>query len=239
MANLVVRRGADGAIVKLGDIADVRRGYKDQTTLARFNGRQSVSLEISKRQGVNILEASERVEALVDAETSDPNWPSTINVTYSQSRSVYIKDMMSSLSASIVNAVVLVFIVCIAALGWRSAIFVGWAIPSSFLIAFFGFLIVGETINMMILFGLILSVGVLVDSAIVIVEFADRKMEEGVNRVEAFKMAGERMFWPIMSSTATTLAAFLPLLFWESTTDYLPETEIRLKRRALLDSMFA
>jgi len=82
----------------------------------------------------------------------------------------------------------------------------------------------------MILFGLILSVGVLVDSAIVIVEFADRKMEEGVNRVEAFKMAGERMFWPIMSSTATTLAAFLPLLFWESTTgkfmSYFPRTMI-------------
>lgn len=230
MANLVVRRGDDGAIVRLGDIAEVRRGYKDQTTLARFNGRQSVSLEISKRQGVNILEASEQVQALVDAGIADPNWPSTINVTYSQSRSVYIKDMMSELSASIVNAVVLVFIVCIAALGWRSAIFVGWAIPASFLIAFFGFLIAGETINMMILFGLILSVGVLVDSAIVIVEFADRKMEEGVKRLEAFKMAGERMFWPIMSSTATTLAAFLPLLFWESTTgkfmSYFPRTMI-------------
>ncbi len=230
MANLVVRRGGDGAIVKLGDIAEVRRGYKDQTTLARFNGRQSVSLEISKRQGVNILEASEQVQALVDAQTADPNWPATINVTYSQSRSVYIKDMMSELSASIINAVVLVFIVCIAALGWRSAIFVGWAIPASFLIAFFGFLIAGETINMMILFGLILSVGVLVDSAIVIVEFADRKMEEGVVRLEAFKMAGERMFWPIMSSTATTLAAFIPLLFWESTTgkfmSYFPRTMI-------------
>ena len=230
MANLVVRRGADGAIVKLGDIAEVRRGYKDQTTLARFNGRQSVSLEISKRQGVNILEASEQVQALVDAETADPSWPATINVTYSQSRSVYIKDMMAELSSSILNAVVLVFIVCIAALGWRSAIFVGWAIPASFLIAFFGFLIAGETINMMILFGLILSVGVLVDSAIVIVEFADRKMEEGMKRLEAFKMAGERMFWPIMSSTATTLAAFIPLLFWESTTgkfmSYFPRTMI-------------
>ncbi|WP_427452729.1 efflux RND transporter permease subunit [Litorimonas sp. WD9-15] len=230
MSELVVRRGADGSILKLGDIADVRRGYKDATTLARFNGRNSVSLEISKRQGVNILEASQMVEDLVDAEIAKPEWPATINVTYSQSRSVYIRDMMSELSASIINAVVLVFIVCIAALGWRSAIFVGWAIPASFLIAFFGFLIAGETINMMILFGLILSVGVLVDSAIVIVEFADRKMEEGKPRLEAFKQAGERMFWPIMSSTATTLAAFLPLLFWESTTgkfmSYFPRTMI-------------
>ena len=230
MANLVVRRGVDGAIVRLGDIADVRRSYKDPTTLARFNGRQSVSLEISKRQDANIIDTSEQIKALVDAEISGPNWPSTINATYSQSRSASIQDMMSDLSASIINAVVLVFIVCIAALGWRSAIFVGWAIPASFLISFFGFLIMGETINMMILFGLILSVGVLVDSAIVIVEFADRKMEEGVIRLEAFKMAGERMFWPIMSSTATTLAAFLPLLFWESTVGkfmaYFPRTMI-------------
>lgn len=230
MGALVVRRSANGAIVRLSDIAEVRRGYKDATTLARFNGQTSVSLEISKRQGVNILEATELVQQLVDEETARRDWPRTINMTYSQARSDYIRDMMSELSASIINAVVLVFIVCIAALGWRSALFVGWAIPSSFLIAFFGFLIMGETINMMILFGLILSVGVLVDSAIVIVEFADRKMEEGVERLEAFKMAGERMFWPIMSSTATTLAAFLPLLFWESTTgkfmSYFPRTMI-------------
>lgn len=230
MGALVVRRSPNGAIVRLRDIAEVRRSYKDPTTLARFNGQTSVSLEISKRQGVNILEATELVQRLIDEEIARPDWPRTINMTYSQSRSDYIRDMMSELSASIINAVVLVFIVCIAALGWRSALFVGWAIPSSFLIAFFGFLIAGETINMMILFGLILSVGVLVDSAIVIVEFADRKMEEGVKRLEAFKMAGERMFWPIMSSTATTLAAFIPLLFWESTTgkfmSYFPRTMI-------------
>ena len=238
LAELVVRSSADGAIIKLGDIANVRRGYKDQVTLARFNGRQSVSLEISKRRGINILEANDQIQALVDRETSSENWPSTITVSYSQSRSANIKDMVAELSASIINAVVLVFIVCIAALGWRSAIFVGWAIPASFLIAFFGFFVAGETINMMILFGLILSVGVLVDSAIVIVEFADRKMEEGVKRLEAFKMAGERMFWPIMSSTATTLAAFIPLLFWESEIGkfmaYFPRTMIYVLSAATL-----
>jgi len=230
MSELVIRRNQDGAIVKLGDIAEVRRGYKDITTYARFNGRTSVSLEISKRQGVNILDTSDAVQALVDEIVAAPDWPETINVSYSQARSVYINDMMSELFASIVNAVILVFIVCIAALGWRSALFVGWAIPASFLIAFFLFYVGGETINMMILFGLILSVGVLVDSAIVIVEFADRKMDEGLNRLEAFKMAGERMFWPIISSTATTLAAFLPLLFWDDVTgkfmSYFPRTMI-------------
>lgn len=230
MSELVIRRNANGGIIKLGDIADVRRGYKDVTTYARFNGRTSVSLEISKRQGVNILDTTDEVQALVDEVTSSDDWPKTINVSYSQSRSVYINDMMSELFASIVNAVILVFIVCIAALGWRSALFVGWAIPASFLIAFFLFYVGGETINMMILFGLILSVGVLVDSAIVIVEFADRKMDEGTPRLEAFKLAGERMFWPIISSTATTLAAFLPLLFWDDVTgkfmSYFPRTMI-------------
>ncbi len=147
--------------------------------------------------------------------------------------------MVQELSSSIINAVILVFIVCIAALGWRSAIFVGWAIPASFLIAFCLFYIQGETINMMILFGLILSVGVLVDSAIVIVEYADRKMDEGLPRREAFQMAGERMFWPIVSSTATTLVAFVPLLFWETITgkfmSYMPLTMIYVLTASMLN----
>ena len=146
----------------------------------------------------------------MDSIVKGSDWPPTINVSYSQSRAEYIEEMVQELSSSIINAVILVFIVCIAALGWRSAIFVGWAIPASFLIAFCLFYIQGQTINMMILFGLILSVGVLVDSAIVIVEYADRKMDEGLTRSEAFQMAGERMFWPIVSSTATTLVAFVP-----------------------------
>lgn len=230
MSELIIRRNDTGSVIKLGDIAEVRRGYKDVGSHARFNGRTSVSLEVSKRQGGNILEITEDVQALVDEITASPSWPKTINVTYSQTRSRFIKDMRQELFSSIVNAVVLVFIVCIAALGWRSAIFVGWAIPASFMIAFFLFLIQNETINMMILFGLILSVGVLVDSAIVIVEYADRKMEEGLPRLEAFKLAGERMFWPVISSTATTLAAFLPLLFWDSIVGkfmaYFPRTMI-------------
>ncbi|MEP1229132.1 MAG: efflux RND transporter permease subunit [Litorimonas sp.] len=230
LSDLVIRRSANGSIVKLGDIAQIRKGYRDVASFARFNGRPSVSLEISKRQGENIIETNDRIQALVNEVSSRPDWPETIHVTYSQSRSTRIKDMMSELFSSIVNAVVLVFIVCIAALGWRSALFVGWAIPASFLIAFFLFFVQGETINMMILFGLILSVGVLVDSAIVIVEYADRKMDEGLSRLESFKLAGERMFWPIMSSTATTLAAFIPLLFWESIVGkfmaYFPRTMI-------------
>ena len=236
--SLVVRRGANNSIIRMSDIATVRSGYKDVENIARFNQRTSVSLEVSKRQGENILDTAILVQEMVDNISSRDDWPETINITYSQSRSVYINDMRRELSASIINAVILVFIVCIAALGWRSALFVGWAIPASFLIAFFLFLVQGETINMMILFGLILSVGVLVDSAIVIIEYADRKMDEGLPRREAFQMAGERMFWPIVSSTATTLAAFIPLLFWETITgkfmSYFPRTMIYVLTASML-----
>ena len=238
MAELVIRQGADGSIVRMRDISTVRSGYKDISNIARFNGRTSVSLEVSKRQGGNIIETVELIENLVNGLAEDAAWPETINVTFSQSRATYIQSMMTELSSSIVNAVILVFIVCIAALGWRSALFVGWAIPASFLIAFFLFLVRGESINMMILFGLILSVGVLVDSAIVIVEYADRKRDEGLARKDAFQMAGERMFWPIVSSTATTLAAFIPLLFWDSITGkfmaYFPRTMIYVLSASML-----
>ena len=238
LSNLVVRRGENNSIVRMSDISTVRSGYKDIENIARFNQRTSVSLEISKRQGENILDTALLVQKLVDEISSRDDWPQTVNVTYSQSRSVYITDMRRELSSSIINAVILVFIVCIAALGWRSALFVGWAIPASFLIAFFLFFVQGETINMMILFGLILSVGVLVDSAIVIIEYADRKMDEGLPRREAFQMAGERMFWPIVSSTATTLAAFIPLLFWETITGkfmaYFPRTMIYVLTASML-----
>jgi len=218
LADLVIRTSQSGAIIRMSDIAKVRRTYKDVSTLARFNGVPSLSIEVSKRQGENILVTSEKVKEVVSDVINQDDWPETIQVAYSQERKTYINEMVSSLSSSIINAVILVFIVCIAALGLRSALFVGWAVPSSFLMALFLFWVNGQTINMMIMFGLILSVGVLVDSAIVIIEYADRKLAEGLDRKQAFQIAGERMFWPIISSTATTLAAFIPLLFWDSLT---------------------
>ncbi len=238
LEELVVRRNNNGSIIRIKDISEVHKSYKDITSFARFNGNTSVSVEVSKRQGENIIETIEQIRGLVDEVKAQPDWPQTINLSYSQDRSRDILDMVTSLFSSIVNAVILVFIVCIAALGLRSAIFVGWAVPASFLMALFMFLVQGQTINMMIMFGLILSVGVLVDSAIVIVEFADRKLAEGLDRREAFLSAGERMFWPIISSTATTLAAFIPLLFWDSITgkfmSYFPITMIYVLTASLL-----
>ncbi len=238
LADLVVRSNPNGSIIRMSDIAQVRRGYKDATTYARFDRRKSISIEVSNRAGTNMIETIEKVRALVDAELAKPDWPGTINVEFSQDRSVDTKVMVQTLFANIINAVILVFIVCVMALGFRSALFVGWAIPASFLMALFLMFVQGQSINFMILFGLILSVGVLVDSAIVIIEYADRKLAEGMPRKEAFQIAGERMFWPIVSSTATTLAAFIPILFWDEITgkfmSYLPLTMIYVLSASLL-----
>ncbi|MEL6687584.1 MAG: efflux RND transporter permease subunit [Pseudomonadota bacterium] len=238
LANLVVRSDANGAVVRMSDIAVVRRTYKDAQSYARYNSNKSVSLEIRKRSGENILDTIRSVREVVSDYQNSESFPQTIQIEFSQDKSRYILDMVSSLSSSIINAILLVFIVCLIALGLRSALFVGFAIPGSFLISLFIMWVQGETINMMILFGLILSVGVLVDSAIVIIEYADRKLSEGFKAKEAYQMAGERMFWPIISSTATTLAAFLPLLFWETITGkfmaYFPLTMIYVLSASVL-----
>ncbi|MEE9273423.1 MAG: efflux RND transporter permease subunit [Robiginitomaculum sp.] len=236
LADIVVRTNPDGSIVRIRDLADVRRTYKNRSSYARFQGRPSVSLEVSKRNGENIIDVIETVRKITNRTTKD--WPGTVNVELSQDQSVQILEMIKSLMSSIINAVVLVVIVCIAALGLRSALMVGFAIPASFLMTVFMFKIQGASINMMVMFGMVLSVGILVDSAIVIIEYADRKLSEGLDRRDAYVMAGRRMFWPIISSTATTLAAFLPLLFWNTLPgqfmSYFPKTLIYILSASLL-----
>lgn len=236
LSNIVIRSSADGSIVKISDIATVRRTYKDRTSHAQFNGQASVSLEISKRNGENIIETIKDVYAITDRVSKD--WPKSVKIALSQDQTISILEMIKSLVSSIINAVVLVFVVCVAALGLRSALMVGFAIPASFLMTIFMFKIQGASINMMIMFGMILSVGILVDSAIVIIEYADRKLAEGLDRKAAYSLAGRRMFWPIISSTATTLAAFLPLLFWNTLPgqfmSYFPKTLIYVLTASLL-----
>ena len=200
------------AVVQLSDIAEVRRTFKDQDIYARFNGAPTISIEVVKRLGSNIVQTTQQVRDLTNEYTAD--WPDTIEVDFSSDISDMIFEMIGSLETSISNAIMLVMILVIAALGLRSALLVGLSIPTSFLVGFLIVDMMGMTLNMMIMFGFILSVGILVDGAIVVVEYADRKMAEGVGRREAYAMASSRMFWPILSSTATTLAAFGPMLLW-------------------------
>ncbi|MDM7984633.1 MAG: efflux RND transporter permease subunit [Maricaulis sp.] len=211
--NLPITSSGD-AVVTLQDVATVRRTFKDADSFSRYNGQTAFTLQVVRRSGENIMDTSERVRELT-AQIAE-SWPSTVRYDFSLDLSTYVRDSLNSLTSSIMLAILLVLIVVVAALGLRSALLVGLAIPSSFLFSFLLLDVYGLTINMMVMFAMVLAVGLLVDGAIVVVEYADRKLAEGETRIEAYRQAGKRMFWPIISSTATTLAAFLPFLFWDS-----------------------
>ena len=204
------------AAVRVKDVAEVRNTFKDPKGFARVGGRSAVALEVSKRTGENIIETTEEIRRVVEEERK--NWPvdlqNAVRVDFSQDKSDNIRDMLTDLQNNVLSAIVLVMVVIVAVLGLRTAGLVGIAIPGSFLIGILTLAAFGFTLNIVVLFGLILAVGMLVDGAIVVTEFADRKMIEGEPRSLAYGMAAKRMAWPIIASTATTLAAFLPLLFW-------------------------
>ena len=200
------------SVVRFRDIGVLRRTFKDPEGFARINGESALALEITKRTGENIIETIEAVRAVVEAERV--RWPEAVKVHYSQDKSTNIRTMLTDLQNNVLSAIILVMIVVVAALGLRSAALVGVAIPGSFLTGMLVLSMAGLTVNIVVLFSLILAVGMLVDGAIVVTEYADRKMSEGLHRREAYALAAKRMAWPIIAATATTLAAFLPLLFW-------------------------
>tara|TARA_R110002096_G_scaffold154_25_gene963 strand:- start:2253 stop:5396 length:3144 start_codon:yes stop_codon:yes gene_type:complete len=223
-------------IVHFKDIAEVRRTYKDAESVARLNGKPAIAIEVVQRSGANIIDTIAAVKALVAEEKS--YWPAEIEVVASRDKSKDVNDMLSELQNSVLSAVLLVFIVIIGILGIRSALLVGVAIPGSFLM---GILLIGSfgvTINMMVLFALIMAVGMLVDGAIVVTEMADRRLAEGESRFDAYSRAAIRMSWPIIASTCTTLAAFVPLAFWPGMSGefmkYLPITLIAVLAASLV-----
>ena len=209
--NLVIFSSGDGAVT-LGDVAEIRKTYKDTESYARVNGRPAVALQVKKRIGENVLEINEKVR--LEAEEYVENLSENIEINFTSDNSDYILEMLKSLQAAVTNAIISVMILVIGALGIRSALMVGISIPTSFLMAISLLALSGGYINMMVMFGLLVSVGLLVDGSIVMVEYADRKMAEGSNRLDAYTQSYKRMIWPIISSTATTLAAFLPLILW-------------------------
>jgi multidrug efflux pump len=213
-------------VVHFKDIATVRRTYKDATSYARIDGRPAVGLEVVKRSGANIISTIDGVRDVIADERQA--WPPDLTVTFSRDKSKDIESMLSDLQNNVLSAVLLVFVVIIGILGLRNALLVGVAIPGSFLMAILILGMAGLTINIVVLFSLIMSVGMLVDGAIVVTELADRKMAEGLPRREAYLEAARRMAWPITASTMTTIAAFAPLIFWPGITgefmSYLPIT---------------
>ena len=214
-------KASGDSVVTVGDIASVRRTFDDRRTYARLNGRSAISLEVKKRAGENIIDTVEAVKAVVAEESA--RWPKGVEVEFSNDESRFIRIMLTDLQNNVLAAVLLVMIIVAGALGLRTGLLVGIAIPGSFLAGVLVLAALGLTVNMVVLFSLILSVGLLVDGAIVVTEYADRKMIETASqqavglqesRRLAYAAAARRMAWPIIASTATTLAAFLPLLFW-------------------------
>lgn len=236
--SLPIKQNGEG-VVTLSDVAEIRRKFKDPSGFTRINGNPAIAISVVKRLGTNIIENNVAVREKVAEFTSE--WPDAIQIDFMLDESSFIKEVQGSLQSSIMTAIVLVMIVVLAALGVRSAILVGLAIPTSFMT---GFLILGGlgmTVNMMVMFGLVLTVGMLVDGAIVIVEYADRKISEGMHRREAYIRAAKLMLWPIVSSTGTTLAAFLPLLLWPGVSgefmSYLPIMVVIVLSAALVTAM--
>jgi multidrug efflux pump len=223
-------------VVHFRDIAEVRRTYKDAESYARLNGKPALAIEVVQRARANVIETIDEIKALIAEEQA--YWPAEIEVIASRDKSKDVNDMLTELQNSVLAAVLLVFIVIIGILGIRTALLVGVAIPGSFLM---GILLIGSfgvTINMMVLFALIMAVGMLVDGAIVVTEMADRRMAEGESRFNAYSRAAIRMSWPIIASTCTTLAAFVPLALWPGTSGefmkYLPITLIAVLAASLI-----
>ena len=200
------------AVVTFADVATVRRTFQDPTGFARIDGQPALSLEVVKRSGANIIETVAETRAIV--ETLRADWPEAVSVDYLADQSEQVETLLSDLEANVIAAVILVMIVVVFALGIRSALLVGLAIPGAFLAGVTALWTMGYTMNIVVLFSLILVVGMLVDGAIVTVELADRRLQEGASAREAYAEAAKRMAWPIIASTATTLSVFFPLLFW-------------------------
>ncbi|UZD92459.1 efflux RND transporter permease subunit [Cognatishimia activa] len=213
--SLPVKTNGD-RVVTLGDLADIKLTFEDREGTARFNGVNTVALQVVKRKGFNLIDTAELIKTTVDEAAAE--WPHELkaSVEYgtSNDQSRIVGSMVGQLEGSVLTAIALVMIVVLAALGTRAALLVGFAIPTSFLLCFVLLAVMDITISNIVMFGLILAVGMLVDGAIVVVEYADKRISQGVGPMHAYVEAAKRMFWPIVSSTATTLCAFLPMLFW-------------------------
>lgn len=213
--NIIVKH-ENGNIVYLKDVAEVEFTYKEVESLARLNGDQVVSLNVIKKSGENLLNATDKItEILQNAKKS--YLPKNLKITTTNDQSVQTRNQISNLENSIISGVILVVLVLLFFLGLRNAIFVGLSIPFSMFICFLILSALGITLNFMVLFALILALGMLVDNAIVTIENIYRLYEEeGLSKFEAAKQGVGEIAVPIISSTATTLAAFFPLLFWDS-----------------------
>ena len=223
--NLPIRSAGD-TVVTLDDVATVRRTFKDRTSYARYNGQDAISISVKKRANANVIDSVSAVLASVDA--ARDRLPAGIEIITSQNQAEFAATQVNELEGNILTALAVVMVIVVAAMGFRSGLVVGLGIPFSLLFSITVIYLLGYTFNFMVMFGMLLGLGMLIDGGIVVTEYANRKMAEGVDHKGAYALSVKRMFWPVTASTATTLAAFLPMLFWPGVSGqfmmYLPVT---------------
>ena len=223
-------------VVTLNDVASVRRTFKDRASYSHANGERSISVFVYRRSGANSIETATAVREVADGFRD--RLPVGVNMFYSQDTSQFAAKQIVELQGNIVTALVLVMLVIFPAMGLRSSLLVAGAIPVSFLFALIFLWLFGHSFNFMVMFGMLLGLGMLIDGAIVVTEDAERRITEGETELEAYGAAAKRMFLPVLASTATTLAAFVPLMFWPGVAGafmgYLPITLLWVLIGALL-----
>ncbi len=226
----IIVKWDNGDIVYMRDVADVVYGFEEPRSFTRLDRHPVVSLQVIKKSGENLLNATDQVFDIIDHALATKSLPSNLNIEYSNDQSEMVRDQLSNLENSMIMGVIFVILVLFFFLGTRNSLFVGFAIPMSMFLSFMILGLMGSSINMIVLFALILALGMLVDNAIVVVENIYRFVDRGYAKPEAARQAVGEIAWPIITSTATTLAAFFPLLFWDSIMGefmkYLPMTLI-------------
>jgi multidrug efflux pump len=235
LMNLPIKIG-DGTTIHFKDIARVHRAFVDADNRSRVNGESSLVLDVKKRVGANLIEVAEATREIIDEEVALMS--GDVKVNYLLDKSKNVRSTLSDLGNNVTAAVLIVMIVVVASLGLRNAALVALAIPGSFLIGIAFLYNMGITLNIVVLFSLILVAGMLVDGVIVTIEYADRRIAQSVDRATAYREGAVRMAWPIIASTVTTLMVFLPLLFWPgivgSFMRFLPITVICVLSASLL-----
>ena len=233
--SIPIKANASG-VISLRDVVVLSETFKDASSYTRTNGQAAIAIEVSKRAGVSLVDVVAGVREAVELTRLD--LPRAVQIDYIADQSPQTIEQISTLQGNISTAMFLVLTVVVAAVGFKSGMLVALGIPFSFLFAFIFVSALGYTYNFMVMFGMLLGLGMLIDGAIVVVELADRKMAGGAPPKAAYLAAARRMFWPICASVGTTLAAFLPLMFWPGVTGqfmrYLPVTVFAVLAGSLL-----
>ena len=212
--------------ISLGDLAEVRRTFRDAQGYGLINGEKALAIDVRKRITANLIDTVTNTKQIIESYRSD--FSENLDIGYAFDTSEMTEQMVNELQGNIITAMCLVLALVVATLGFRSGLLVGFAIPFSILGALIIINSLGHSFNFMVMFGLLLSLGMLIDGAIVVVEHANTKVSEGISFKKAYSDSVGRMAVPVVASTGTTLAAFLPLLFWPGVSgdfmSYLPIT---------------